>query len=274
MSKKLLKNIMKKIIYQDSLVPGYVELKQHMGEDVITPVNAARASFGVEIDSVTDRDRKLFKTCARDGHTSTMEHNVFTFAFKVPLFVARQHMRHRTWSFNEISRRYTDKNLDFYTPETFRKQSSSNRQSSIVGSDFNPTLRFVDGSHLDYDSNASEIVQEHAIDSVALYNKMIESGICREQARMVLPQNLYTYYWGTCNLNNFLKFYELRNHPGAQVEIQEVAKACIELLKEIIPETISIYEKAKREKTLNIIKSNLKNLDVEELDVIKYFLES
>jgi thymidylate synthase (FAD) len=260
---------MKISLYNDSLYPGYVHLKQYMGEDVKTQVNAARASFGVEISEVTDRDKKLLKTCAREGHTSVMEHNVFTFAFKVPLFVARQHMRHRTWSFNEISRRYTDKNLDFYTPNTFRKQSASNRQSSIVGSDFNPTLKFVDGTHLDYDSSASEIVTEHVTESLVLYNKMIESGICREQARMVLPQNIYTYYWGTCNLNNFFKFYELRNHPGAQFEIQEVAIACMDILKEIIPETIAIYNEAKTERDLKLVKKIIKNLNPDQLDLLK-----
>ena len=88
------------------------------------------------------------------------------------------------------------------------------------------------------------------------------------------PPELIYLLLGTVNLNNFFKFYELRNHPGAQVEIQELAVACMELLKEIIPETIQIYNQAKHEKTLNIIKSNLKNLNVEELDVVKYFLES
>jgi thymidylate synthase (FAD) len=265
---------MKKIIYENSSTSGYVELKQHMGEDIKTQVNAARASFGVEIQELSDKDRKLFKTCARDGHTSTMEHNVFTFSFKVPIFVARQHMRHRTWSFNEISRRYTDRNLDFYLPKSFRQQSESNRQASIIGSEKDPVLYTVDGSLMDYNSTASKTLQEHSKRSLKLYYDMLKKGVCREQARMVLPQNLYTYYWGTCNLNNFLKFYELRNHPGAQVEIQEVAIACMDILKEIIPETIEIYNQAKHERDLKLIKSKLKNLDVEELDIVKYFLES
>tara|TARA_E500000331_G_scaffold352817_2_gene402219 strand:- start:129 stop:929 length:801 start_codon:yes stop_codon:yes gene_type:complete len=259
---------------EHSLTPGYVELKQHMGDDVKTQVNAARASFGVEIDEVTDRDRKLFKTCARDKHTSTMEHNVFTFAFKVPLFVARQHMRHRTWSFNEISRRYTDKNLDFYLPTAFRQQAKNNRQASLLGSEKDPVLHSLEGSLMAYNSTASQELQKHVNESLKLYEVMIEKGVCREQARMVLPQNLYTYYWGTVNLNNFLKFYELRNHPGAQPEIQEVAVACMELLKTIIPETISIYNQAKHERDLKTIKTKLKTLDTDELDIVKYFLES
>ena len=255
-------------LYKDSITPGYVQLKQTMGEDVKTAVNAARASFGVEIEELTDRDRKLFKTCARDGHTSTMEHNVFTFAFKVPLFVARQHMRHRTWSFNEISRRYTGRSIDFYLPNSFREQSESNRQASVIGSEHNPTLSVVTGENMDYDCKANEALQQHTSNSIKLYDDMIEAGICREQARMVLPQNLYSYYWGTVNLNNFFKFYELRSHAGAQVEIQEMAIACMSLLEEVIPETIQIYKQASKERTKKLIKQTLKDMSFE--DISKY----
>ena len=255
---------MKKTIYNNSNTPGYVELKNHMGEDIKTQVNAARASFGVEINEVTDRDRKLFKYCARDGHTSVLEHNVFTFAFKVPIFVARQHMRHRTWSFNEISRRYTDKSLDFYEPNYFRTQSESNRQASNKDSKVNPTVYTVNGSMMNYDLSASQAIQQHNKESLRLYYRMIDAKVSREEARMVLPQNLYTYYWGTVNLNNFLKFYELRNHEGAQVEIQEVAIACYQLLEEVIPETMQLYNEAIKERTFRTIKNNLANLSQEQ----------
>jgi thymidylate synthase (FAD) len=259
-------------LYKNAEVPGHVELKQHMGEDIKTQVNAARASFGIEIEAVSDRDRKLFKTCARDKHTSTMEHNVFTFAFKVPLFVARQHMRHRTWSFNEISRRYTSKDLDFYSPKSFRKQAESNRQASVPDSAHNPVLETIQGSMMSYSLTATEGVKSHVQAAQKLYKQMLDSGICREQARMVLPQSLYTYYWGTVNLNNFFKFYELRTHPGAQAEIQEMAIACMALLKEIIPETIKIYKEAQDEREANLIKNKFKNIPKEILN--KYFLES
>ena len=261
---------MKELIYSNSFVPGYVELKQYMGEDVLTQVNAARASFGKSINEITDRDRKLFKTCARDGHTSTMEHNVFTFAFKVPLFVARQHMRHRTWSFNEISRRYTGKDIEFFSPVAFRKQAESNRQASVIGSDFDPVLQTVTGTNMDYTVTASEALSQHSDVSIKLYEQLIQNGVSREQARMVLPQNMYTTYWGTVNLNNFLKFYELRNHEGAQPEIQEVAIACYKLLEKIIPETMEIYKKAQYEKVLRIIKKNLKNIPIKDFDITKY----
>ena len=79
-----------------------------------------------------------------------------------------------------------------------------------------------------------------------LYDDMVFAGVCREQARGVLPQNLYTEYYGTVNLNNFFKFYELRNHPGAQVEIQKVAKAILKITKELYPITVGAYEKTKK----------------------------
>jgi thymidylate synthase (FAD) len=100
-------------LYENSNVLGYVELIDHLGTP-LTPVNAARVSFAKESSELTDKDRKLIKYLIKEHHTSPFEHNVITFKFKVPIFVARQHMRHRTWSFNEVSRRYTSLDIDFY----------------------------------------------------------------------------------------------------------------------------------------------------------------
>jgi thymidylate synthase (FAD) len=77
--------------------------------------------------------------------------------------------------------------------------------------------------------------------SLRVYNKLINSGVCREQARGVLPQNLYTQYYGTVNLNNLLKFVDLRSHEGAQVEIQKVAAACLEITHKLFPVTVNSY---------------------------------
>ena len=98
---------------------GCVEYVQHMGED-ITIVNSARVSFGKEKLSLDESDEKLIKYLAKHKHTSTFEHNVMTFRFKVPLYVRSQHHRHRTWSYNEISRRYTEVNIEFYEPKSIR----------------------------------------------------------------------------------------------------------------------------------------------------------
>jgi thymidylate synthase (FAD) len=244
----MLMNRERKIIqlYKDTAdISGHVELLDYLGDDGLTCVNAARVSFDQRSESLTKKDHKLLEYLLQHRHTSVFEHNVLTFSFKVPLFVARQHMRHRTWSFNEISRRYTSSNLEFYLPNCFRKQSKSNRQGSLPNSSDNPVLSTVYGTFMDYNCKASEAIKKHAKNSLELYNSMLDNEICREQSRMVLPQNLYTHYWGTVNLNNFIKFIELRDHEGSQKEIQEVARACKTLVKQIWPNIIELYEKKK-----------------------------
>jgi len=114
-------------IYNDAI--GKVEYVEHMGSD-LTVVNSARVSFGAKKEELDDRDRKLIKYLIKHRHTSTLEHNAVTFRFCVPLYVRSQHHRHRTWSYNEISRRYTDVDIRFYEPQGFRTQHKSNRQAS------------------------------------------------------------------------------------------------------------------------------------------------
>ncbi|HBZ37984.1 MAG TPA: FAD-dependent thymidylate synthase [Balneola sp.] len=89
--------------------------------------------------------------------------------------------------------------------------------------------------------SATEAVQAHHEDSLALFNQLIEAGVCREQARGVLPQNMYTEYYGTVNLNNLLKFIDLRTHEGAQWEIQQLANACLEIATDLFPITVGAY---------------------------------
>lgn len=235
-------------LYKNSPVSGFVEIVDYLGSDGLTPVNAARASYGKQAQQFTEKDKKLIKYCMREKHTSIFEHNSVTFAFKVPLFVARQHMRHRTWSFNEISRRYTSVDIEFYQPNLFRTQHKKNHQASNPDDLIDPPLNTVGGEISTYINSASDLLINHTEKSLYLYNSFIEAGICREQARMLLPQNLYTTYWGTVNLNNLIKFIELREHEGAQEEIQQVAKACKELVTEIWPNIMGIYEEVKNGK--------------------------
>ena len=82
--------------------------------------------------------------------------------------------------------------------------------------------------------------------SIDLYNKMLESGVCREQARGVLPQNMYTEYYGSANLNNLLKFIDLRLHEGAQAEIQSVASACLDFARELFPVAVEAYMESRQ----------------------------
>jgi thymidylate synthase (FAD) len=123
--------------------------------------------------------------------------------------------------------------MKFYSPNSFRTQHKSNRQAS--NNDLvDPN---IDLSTL----SASAAVAAHNRSSLYLYNSLIKSGVCREQARGVLPQNLYTEYYGTCNLGNLLKFINLRIHEGAQWEIQQVAKACLEIAEDLFPVTVKSY---------------------------------
>ena len=228
--------INKKVLYNDTI--GCVEYVQHMGND-LTIVNAARVSFGVEKDEVDERDKKLIRYLVKNRHTSTLEHNVVTFKFTVPLFVRGQHHRHRTWSYNEISRRYTDLNIQFYEPASFRTQHKSNRQASNEDQTINPEMEFDK-------TTAFQLVQNHHKKSLDLFNRLIDAGVCREQARGVLPQNLYTEYYGTVNLSNLIKFINLRDDSHAQWEIQKVAQACKEIATELWPVAMQTYNELKK----------------------------
>ena len=218
---------------------GAVEYVAHMGSD-LTIVNAARVSFGAQKETLDERDIKLINYLMQHNHTSPFEHCSITMRFVVPLFIRSQHHRHRTWAYNEISRRYTSVDMKFYEPKEFRTQHKSNRQASneeLV----NPVLN---SSYFDTGfERASEAVRLHHTRSINLYNALLEDGICREQARGVLPQNLYTEYYGTVNLHNLLKFVSLRVHEGAQWEIQQVAKACLDVAMSHFPLAVEAYEK-------------------------------
>lgn len=206
---------------------GWVGLLDHLGNEA-TIVNAARVSFGKMKTEMDNRDIVLLKYLIENRHTSPLEHMVFNFSVHCPLFVRGQWHRHRTWSYNEISRRYTDVNIEFYLPSILRTQHQSDRQAS------------EDAPVADNDALRGEIASAHAA-NFALYEKLIESGCCREQARGVLPQNMMTTFWATVDLSNLLHFLSLRDHPHAQWEIREYAKAIKQLIKPIIPNVAAYY---------------------------------
>tara|TARA_R110002072_G_scaffold117413_4_gene248493 strand:+ start:5593 stop:6321 length:729 start_codon:yes stop_codon:yes gene_type:complete len=229
------------LLYDDGI--GRVDYISHMGSD-LTVVNSARVSFGVEKSELDNRDRKLIKYLIRHRHTSTLEHCAVTFKFTVPLFVRSQHHRHRTWSYNEISRRYTDKGLQFYLPKEFRTQHKSNRQASNPDELANPVI-VHDWSDYGEGIRASEILEMQTNRALEVYRDLMSNGVCREQARMILPQNLYTEYYGTVNMSNLLKFIDLRTHEGAQWEIQKAAEACLDIATDLFPVTVNSYKEVR-----------------------------
>jgi thymidylate synthase (FAD) len=138
-------------------------------------------------------------------------------------------------------------NIKFYEPQGFRTQHKSNRQASNANELIDPIiLHEDDGVFLvgaPSGMNTSQLVKEHHQNTLALFEALIEAGVCREQARGVLPQNLYTEYYGTVNCSNLLKFIDLRTHEGAQWEIQKVAEACLEIATDLFPETVGAYRR-------------------------------
>ena len=230
----------KKFIYLDQGdTIGSVDLVQYMGSD-LTVVNAARASydkFKVEEGAeLSEEDKKLIKYLINHKHTSTLEHNIATFRFKVPLFVAKQHMRHRTWSFNEISRRHTSENIEFWTPNSYRVPDPKNSQQSLAKENFDPTVFITHGEYNVYECSASSLQRLHAKDCLERYNALIKAGVAREQARAVLPEGLTVsrlYMNGT--IRSWIHYIELRSANGTQKEHMDIAKACAVEIAKVFP---------------------------------------
>ena len=208
---------------------GWVGLIDHLGTES-TIVNAARVSFGKIKTEMDDRDVKLLEYLIANKHTSPLEHMVFTFSIHCPLFVRGQWHRHRTWSYNEISRRYTEIDMEFYTPQQLRRRAENNRQASVADPDFDSSALVAE-------------IDAHNKHCMALYEKLLNSGVCREQARSVLPQNMMVTFWGTVDLSNLLHFLELRDSEHAQWEIREYAMAIKKLIKPYIPNVAAYFEK-------------------------------
>lgn len=213
---------------------GAVELINFMGGDQAV-VAAARVSNGKlyeEASKGEDSDRKLIRFLLKNRHTSPFEHSLFTFYVKAPLFVRSEWQRHRTWSYNEISGRYTEFDEEFYIPRVARSPHPTNKQASIESND--EILDYVVWSQISRNSQ----------EAYRLYTKLMENGIAREMARLVLPVNLYTQFYGTVNAHNLMKFITLRSSEDAQWEIRQYAKVLSGMLAEKMPLTFAAYEES------------------------------
>ena len=196
---------------QDGL--SSVELIRVSGSDVDI-VNAARVSFGKVVTEITPKDEKLIRYLLRHQHTSPFEHNQLSFRIKAPIFVVRQWMRHRMSSYNEISYRYVNSALEFYLPNDWRYQSEDNRQASSGA----------------FKNDELLAKYKHLLAVAAqTYHDLLAAGVCREQARGVLPLCTYTEFIYTCNLHAFMHFLHLRMGAGAQLEIKVFAQAMLTL---------------------------------------------
>lgn len=205
-------------ILQDGI--GYVELQDVMGDD-LSIVNAARVSYLGESKG-KNKDKGLLEYLWNHQHMSPFEMASLKLKIHCPIFTSKQWMRHRSFSYNEVSRRYTDENLEFYYPNKWRKQDTKNKQASS-GSVQNNKL---------YDTWIKNLV----LISMNTYNDMLSNDISRELARMCLPQNLYTTFIVTGNLRNWMHFIKLRSDTHAQWEIQQYSNAILDkIIKDKFP---------------------------------------
>lgn len=198
-----------------------VDLINYAGNDLMV-VNAARVSLGKEKKIIDDSDIKLINYLLKNNHVSTLEHCFFTFRLEIPIYVARQLMRHRSWSFNEISGRYVEFTDSFFIPDKFRLQDKNIKQGSKEDTENILNQNLI--------SNEYKTICDNAYES---YKKLLELGVCKEQARGVLPLSLYTQLYATCNIRSFFTYLKLRLDNHSQVEIRQISKEMLDLVKNI-----------------------------------------
>lgn len=210
---------------------GFVRLVDFMGSDD-SIVEAARVSYGRGTKKRRE-DRGLIRYLMRHQHTTPFEMVEFKFHVKLPIFIARQWIRHRTASVNEYSGRYSVMEDDFYVPkpEDIKQQSTTNRQGREEA-EVNPAVRESFLAFL----NASN---RHLYDE---YLKALDSGVAREIARINLPLSLYTQWYWKVDLHNLFHFLKLRLDEHAQAEIREYANAMAQFVKQVVPVAWEAFE--------------------------------
>lgn len=205
---------------------GFIRLVDFMGSDNRV-VSSARVSFG-GVSKGEEQDKRLIKYLLEHRHHTPFEHCYFQFHVCCPIYVARQWMRHRWGSFNEISARYTQVKDEFYIPSVFRGQDIKNRQGSVAA---------------DFDNEALRKLYEESVEaSFATYNKLIQAGVAREMARGVLPVCQYTQFYWSVNARSLLNFLQLRTDGHAQYEIRVYADAIAQIFKEKMPWSWEAFE--------------------------------
>jgi len=209
---------------------GFVRLVDHMGND-LSAVEAARVSYGKGLSSDPQRDKKLIFYLMKHGHETPFEHIVFKFHIKAPLFVARQWFRHRIASYNEISGRYTQLKDEWYIPENIRAPDVTNKQGSVFVSERKDEAKILN------------LIKESIEKSYSVYKELLENGVARELARIVLPLSMYTQWYWTVNARSLMNFLNLRADSHAQWEIRQYAVKIAEIFKKLCPWTFEAFMK-------------------------------
>lgn len=191
-------------------------------------VQAARVSYGKGTKTPSD-DRTLIRYLMRHRHTTPLEMVEMKFHISLPMFVARQWIRHRTANVNEYSARYSVVPDCFWRPEEARAQGQTTKQTGEGYAGDEAAVKFSDVL------DKSEALYDE-------YQKLIESGVCREQARAILPVSAYTQWYWKCDLHNIFNFIALRIDKHAQQEIRVYAEAMFSLVKKMFPIAAEAFE--------------------------------
>ena len=208
---------------------GFLALDGAFASDLAV-VNAARVSFNVLSEEMTERDEGLIRFLMRERHGTPFEHGYFRFIVKAPLFVVREHHRHRAGhSYNEWSGRYSKLEAEFYVPDYVRTQ---------VGKPGAYTFEPVDDAVRE---RTRAEIEENARRAFEAYERMLEQGVAKEVARSVLPLSTYTKYYWSCNPRSLMHFCSLRNHEAAQYEIRQYAAAAESFLERAMPVTHAAF---------------------------------
>lgn len=245
---------------------GFVRLVDYMGGDE-SIVQAARVSYGKGTKTVSE-DRTLIRYLMRHQHTTPFEMVEFKFHIKLPIFVARQWIRHRTANVNEYSGRYSIMPEEFYIPdeEVIKFQSNSNKQGRD-SEEVPPEIR----------RRVLEILLDEQKAAFQGYQEMLNYNIARELARINLPLSLYTQWYWKIDLHNLFHFLKLRMDKHAQYEIRVYAEKMAEIVKAVVPMAYEAFEDyvlnsvtfSKNE--LLILKKYLpENLDESELEKLDF----
>ena len=207
---------------------GFVELKGHMGGD-LSVINGAKVSFAKQVEEVDEAGEGIIRYMMKNKHGSPFEHNAFTFHIKCPIFVAREWMRHRIGSFNEWSGRYSEFEPEFYIPNT------EDVRTSVAGSK---------PGHYAYKPASTPVAESfkstlnlECNSMFTFYKAVLEMGVAKEQARFLLPVNIYTQFWWTVNARSLMNFLSLRTHETAMWEIQRYAEVVQNFFYDFMPVT-------------------------------------
>ena len=202
-----------------------VELINSMGSDV-SVVNAARVSFGKQVEEFQDKDIKLINYLAKHNHWTPFAHAFLSFRIKAPIFVARQLVKHQVGlAWNEVSRRYVDDEPEFWFPKKWRSRPTDSVKQGSNG--VNDMVTPTGDLRMWFESQTFE--------QLNLYNEMIGNNVAPEMARMVLPQNTMTEWIWSGSLAAFSRVCKLRLDPHAQQETTEVVQKIAELAEPLFP---------------------------------------